>query len=245
MVEEIVLPQSMMTASSITETSTQRARKSSSPYYKVDNPGGEIQIRKKRQSTVSWVPEELDTWEARRCQTIHSIPLEKPRGRLFPTAEEDAGSSDTQSPKSKNISFRLNWSKSIQHSQPGEDYNCPSNSNTHGLSRERTYKSSLLLGQPSGTARNIRNSSLRSLYNMADLVKIKYQREYWIQLLIEYGTYTALAAFVYFVLVGVPLWKGAVCWLYWAMQHKLIFSYGWTIAIALIILYVAVCVSLH
>jgi hypothetical protein len=78
---------------------------------------------------------------------------------------------------------------------------------------------------------------------MADLVKIKYQREYWIQLLIEYGTYGALAAFVYFVLVGAPLWKGGVRWLYWAMQHKLIFSYGWAIAIALILLYVVACVS--
>jgi hypothetical protein len=245
MAEEIFLPQSIMTASSITESSTQRARKSSSPYCEVDNPGGEIHIRKKRQSTVSWVPDELDIWQARRCQTSHSIPLEKPRGRLFLTAEEDAGPSDPQSQKSKSISFRLHWSKSIQHSQPREDYECPPYSNAHGLSSERTYKSPLPLSQPSGTARNIRNSSLRSLYNMADLVKIKYQREYWIQLLIEYGTYTALAAFAYFVLVGVPLWKGAVCWLYWAMQHKLIFSCGWTIAIALIILYVGILVSIH
>jgi hypothetical protein len=243
MVEEIFLPESIMTASSITETSTQRARKSSFSYYKVDNLGGEIHIRKKRQSAVSWVPDELDTWEARRSQTSQSIPLEKSRGRLFPTTEEDAGSSDPQSPRSKSISFRLHWSKSIQQPEPEDNYKCPTDSN--GLSREKFYQSPLPLRQPSGTARNLRNSSLRSLYNMADLVKIKYQRKYWIQLLIEYGTYTALAAFVYFVLVGVPLWKGAVCWLYWAMQHKLIFSCGWTIAIALILLYVSACVSFH
>lgn len=67
------------------------------------------------------------------------------------------------------------------------------------------------------------------------LVNIKNRRKFWLRLLIEYGVYTALAAFVYFVLVGLPLWKGAVCWAYWLMQHKLIFSGGWTITIALIV----------
>jgi hypothetical protein len=246
MVEEIALPECIMTAASLTESLNQRARKRSSSYYKVDNPGGEINIPKKRQSTVSWVTDELDAWEARRRQRSHNIAQEMTKERLIPTVEEDAGSSGPQSPRSRSISFRLHWSKSIQHPPPGGKYKGLSDSNKHGLSSgERTHQSPLPLRQLSGTARNTRNSSLRSLYNMADLVKIKYQREYWIQILIEYGTYIALAAFVYFVLVGVPLWKGAVCWLYWAMQHELIFSCGWAIAIALILLYAAACVSLH
>ncbi|KAI4843774.1 hypothetical protein E4T44_06565 [Aureobasidium sp. EXF-8845] len=39
-------------------------------------------------------------------------------------------------------------------------------------------------------------------------------------LLFEYTFYLILVAFVYFVLIGLPLWKGAVYWLYWVFKHK-------------------------
>ncbi|KAJ6118341.1 glycosyltransferase like family 2-domain-containing protein [Penicillium samsonianum] len=236
-IEEIFVPECILASASMKMTSTQGARNSSPSYNQLDNPDGEIKVQKKRQPTVSWAPDEVDIWEAPGRQTSRLFALEEMRGKLVPTAEEDGGPSDPQPPRSRNISFRLHWSKAIRYSQPGGNFEGLSGSNTHGLSRERTYSAPLPLRQSSGTARKTRNSSLRSLYNMADLVNIKRQRQYWKQLLIEYGTYTALAAFVYFVLVGVPLWKGAVCWLYWVMQHKLVFSCGWAIAIALIIFF--------
>lgn len=89
--------------------------------------------------------------------------------------------------------------------------------------------------------RKSRNSSLKSLYDRAKLVNIKHQREDWLRYTIEYGAYTFLVLVVYFVLVGLPLWKGAVYWLYWIMQHKLIFQGGWAIFICMLIWYVCHC----
>ena len=39
------------------------------------------------------------------------------------------------------------------------------------------------------------------------------------QTLFEYMIYLILILFTYFVLVGMPLWKGAVWWLYWVVDH--------------------------
>jgi hypothetical protein len=50
----------------------------------------------------------------------------------------------------------------------------------------------------------------RSFYNMARLVDIKHQRGFWTKVCIEYSIYTLFIAFVYFFLIGVPLWEGAV-----------------------------------
>jgi hypothetical protein len=72
-----------------------------------------------------------------------------------------------------------------------------------------------------------RESSSESKYNEADLVHIKYRRKYLFRIMIEYGAYIAIVAVVYFLLVGIPLWKGAIHWLYCIMKHKLIFSGGW------------------
>ncbi|KAL2860007.1 glycosyltransferase like family 2-domain-containing protein [Aspergillus pseudodeflectus] len=77
----------------------------------------------------------------------------------------------------------------------------------------------------------------RSFYSMARLVDIKHQRGFWSKVLIEYGIYTLFIAFVYFVLIGMPLWKGAVFWLYWIMRHKFVFQGGWAIVIAILVFY--------
>ncbi|KAL4860975.1 hypothetical protein BDV12DRAFT_191392 [Aspergillus spectabilis] len=82
-----------------------------------------------------------------------------------------------------------------------------------------------------------RISSLPSLYNISNLVNIKHQRRFWCEALIEYGIYTLFAAFIYLVLIGVPLWNGAVFWLYWVMKHKFVFQGGWAIVIAVLICY--------
>jgi hypothetical protein len=75
-----------------------------------------------------------------------------------------------------------------------------------------------------------------SFYNMARLVDIKHQRGFWSRALIEYGIYTLFMAFIYLFLIGVPLWKGAVFWLYWLMRHKFVFEGGWAIVIAVLVL---------
>jgi glycosyltransferase involved in cell wall biosynthesis len=84
-------------------------------------------------------------------------------------------------------------------------------------------------------------NTTRSFYNMARLVDIKHQRGFWSRCLIEYGIYALFIAFIYLFLIGVPLWKGAVFWLYWIIRHKFVFQGGWAIVIAILVL----CVALH
>ncbi|KAJ0413854.1 glycosyltransferase like family 2-domain-containing protein [Aspergillus carlsbadensis] len=80
-------------------------------------------------------------------------------------------------------------------------------------------------------------NTTRSLYDLARLVDIKHQRSFWSRVLIEYGIYTLFVAFIYFVLIGVPLWRGAVLWLYEIMRHKFVFQGGWAIVIAVLVFY--------
>ncbi|KAL4966629.1 glycosyltransferase like family 2-domain-containing protein [Aspergillus stella-maris] len=82
-----------------------------------------------------------------------------------------------------------------------------------------------------------RNTSLGSRYDVSNLVKIKHRRQGWVRLLVEYGAYTIFACFVYFVLIGVPLWNGAVFWLYVLVKNKFVFEGGWAIVMVLVILF--------
>ncbi|KAL2824701.1 nucleotide-diphospho-sugar transferase [Aspergillus pseudoustus] len=86
-------------------------------------------------------------------------------------------------------------------------------------------------------AQNPHGNRPAALYDMANLVHIKHRRGKWAGVMIEYGIYTLFCAFIYLCLIGVPLWKGAVWWLYWLMQHKFIFQGGWAIVIGTLIFY--------
>lgn len=72
--------------------------------------------------------------------------------------------------------------------------------------------------------RRLSQAVLRSTpYEVYDKARIRggeLHRKRWAQLPFEYTFYVFLLAFTYFVFVGIPLWKGAVWWLYWAVQHK-------------------------
>ncbi|KAJ5994946.1 hypothetical protein N7481_001923 [Penicillium waksmanii] len=80
-------------------------------------------------------------------------------------------------------------------------------------------------------------SSMHDTYEKAKLRGVALQRKYWVRLLFEWGLYLLLVLFVYFVLVGVPLWKGAVWWLYWVVRNKFVFQGGFAITIGLAALY--------
>ncbi|KAL4900886.1 hypothetical protein BDW74DRAFT_170463 [Aspergillus multicolor] len=82
-----------------------------------------------------------------------------------------------------------------------------------------------------------RNTSHISGYDMTNLVNIKHRRKRWVRIALEYGMYTGFAAFVYFVLIGMPLWEGAVAWLYRLVKNRFVFQGGWAIVIVLVILY--------
>lgn len=79
----------------------------------------------------------------------------------------------------------------------------------------------------------VRRSSLADLYDKAKVRGESLQRKKWAMLLFEYTFYLILVAFVYFVLIGVPLWKGTVYWLYWVFQHKFAVPGTWAVTFGL------------
>ncbi|KAJ6004051.1 hypothetical protein N7522_005696 [Penicillium canescens] len=81
------------------------------------------------------------------------------------------------------------------------------------------------------------DNSLQEVYEKAKLRGVAIQRRHWVRLLFEWSIYVLLVLFVYFVLVGMPLWKGAVWWLYWVVQNKFVIQGGYAIVIGLAGLY--------
>ncbi|KAE8151481.1 glycosyltransferase like family 2-domain-containing protein [Aspergillus avenaceus] len=231
-VEDIVVPESLLTLISSQEVWDQGAEESPFHHY-ARPPSGEIRVPKRRQTSIHWRTDALDGREQRQRQSSYSSALEEGQRNVQPSVEEDQELHCPQTGRNINTSVQLNAKGSVPPSQPSEHGYLPDRNAREPL-KEYT---SQYAHQHSNTATKSRHSSLRSFYNRACLVNIKHQRKFWLRVLIEYGTYTVAAAFVYLVLVGVPIWKGAVYWLYWAMQHKFVFSGGWAIVIILLIFY--------
>jgi hypothetical protein len=57
-----------------------------------------------------------------------------------------------------------------------------------------------------------------------------------VQITFEYAIYAFLILFVYFVLIGVPLWNGAVWWLYWVVSTKFVIAGGFGIVLGIALL---------
>ncbi|KAJ9120573.1 hypothetical protein QFC22_002502 [Naganishia vaughanmartiniae] len=89
-----------------------------------------------------------------------------------------------------------------------------------------------------------RRMSLFNLYEKAKVRGVELQRSSRFQLIFEWSIYIVLVAFVYFVLVGMPLWKGAVYWLYILVKFKFVIAGTWsvTIGIAAIYAFAPLCV---
>lgn len=195
-----------------------------------------IHVPKKRKSAKSTVPVVVQEWETGRHGTSSNTILRGGLPTFTPTTENDRSPNSSECLDDRGTNLRLHWRESIQHPEPREDHTLHMETVSIPFLNNGTDCPSLPVDRYGNSATKPRNSRRESLYDRTSLVHIKHQRKRWLRLLIEYGVYTALISLVYFILIGVPLWKGAVCWLYWLMQHKLIFSGGWTIAIALLIL---------
>jgi hypothetical protein len=78
-----------------------------------------------------------------------------------------------------------------------------------------------------------RRGTVWSTYEKAKTRGVEMQRQKWAQVLFEWGIYVFLLCFVYFVLIGQPLWKGAVWWLYWVVENKFVFEGGFSITLGI------------
>ena len=83
----------------------------------------------------------------------------------------------------------------------------------------------------------VRKSSIFALYETAKTRGTQLQRKKWVMIAFEWVFYLILLAFVYFVLIGVPLWKGTVYWLWWVFAHKFVIAGTWSITIGIAVFY--------
>lgn len=86
---------------------------------------------------------------------------------------------------------------------------------------------SIVLDTVEDIKETIRRSSIYDVYETAKKRGAELQRSKPAMLIFEYLFYLVLVAFVYFVLIGLPIWKGAVYWLYWVFQHKFAIAGTW------------------
>jgi hypothetical protein len=82
----------------------------------------------------------------------------------------------------------------------------------------------------------LRKSSIWQTYETAKTRSKNFQRMKWVQLTFEYSIYVFILAFIYFVLVGVPIWNGAVYWLWWVVANKFVIAGGFSITLGVALL---------
>lgn len=66
----------------------------------------------------------------------------------------------------------------------------------------------------------LRRSSIHGIWEKAKKKQVKLERSKWAMLAFEYGVYVLLLLFIYFVLVGRPLWKGLTWYLWYVVIFR-------------------------
>lgn len=84
-----------------------------------------------------------------------------------------------------------------------------------------------------GAADLARRNSLLDVYDKAKIRGEQLQRNRWVQLTFELSCYLLILCFIYFVLVGRPIWNGATWWLYWVVEKKFTVAGTWSVTIAM------------
>lgn len=80
--------------------------------------------------------------------------------------------------------------------------------------------------------KKVRRSSMWDVYENAKKRQLEIRRKRWVQIVFEYSFYAMLLVLVYFLIIGVPLWKGTYWELYLAFKYKLNVTGSWSIIIA-------------
>lgn len=80
--------------------------------------------------------------------------------------------------------------------------------------------------------KKVRRSSMWDVYENAKKRQLEIRRKRWVQIVFEYSFYAMLLVLLYFLIIGVPLWKGTYWELYLAFKYKLNVTGSWSIIIA-------------
>lgn len=84
-----------------------------------------------------------------------------------------------------------------------------------------------------GAADLARRNSLLDVYEKAKIRGEQLQRKRWVQLTFELSCYLLIICFIYFVLVGRPIWNGSIWWLYWLVEKKFTVAGTWSVTIGM------------
>lgn len=139
-------------------------------------------------------------------------------------APSNIGSSNSNS----NSSVACHLSNRSSKSKPSVAYihsNRTSKSRA-SLAGLKTHLASLIPKPP-------RRGTLHELYEKAKYSQERMRRSAPAQTIFEYSIYLLIVVFVYFILVGLPLWKGTVYWTYWVIAHKLVLPGGFAITVGI------------
>lgn len=204
-------------------------------------------IARKKSRHQSWQPGEQDVLTVSRPNSVLEPALHT-AGRVPTSNPFDISYSNNNSSSgsiwSNDDPFRTRNNSS---DRSDKSYKEPENSYTPPGQRQRrgTFGSIVDAVVPDGLARKITNVSFDGLQRKGSVWKTyenakkrgaQLQREKWVQIVFEYGIYVFLLCFIYFVLIGRPLWNGAVWWLYWVVENKFVFAGGFSITLGIALL---------
>jgi hypothetical protein len=211
------------------------------------SPPAEEPMGRKRSRHQSWLPGEEEVLSISRPNSVmepaHRIP-----GRMT-TPNPFESPYNVQNSSSSSLWSNDDPFATRPHSRDGsaKSYKEPENAYTPAGQRQRrgTFGSIVDAVVPETLARKMTNVSFNGLqrkgsvwktYETAKKRGVELQRKKWVQIVFEYSIYLFLLCFIYFVLIGRPLWNGAVWWLYWVVENKFVFAGGFSITLGIALL---------
>jgi hypothetical protein len=200
------------------------------------SPYGEEFIRPHR--TLSYIPGSTDvlalTPRVSRSPSLTSLDRSATKSTKWST--DNPFATKTHSLQSNPFATRENSARNSSETLPQEP------DDAHPAERRGTLATIVdgivpdALQRRMTNASYFRNSEMFGTYEKAKKKGTELQRKKWVQITFEYTIYLILILFVYFVLVGRPLWNGAVWWLYWVVETKFVIAGGFAITLGIALL---------
>lgn len=210
-------------------------------------PSEAVQEERKRNRHLSWLPGEEEVFFISRPNSVMEATHRTP-GRTNITNPFESPH-NIQHSSSSSVWSNDDPFATRPHSRDGSDKSCKEPDSTYTPAGKRprrgTFGSIVEAVVPETLARKLTSVSVNGLqrkgsvwktYETAKKRSVELQRKKWVQVVFEYSIYLLLLCFIYFVLIGRPLWNGAVWWLYWVVENKFVFAGGFSITLGIALL---------
>ncbi|TIA39636.1 hypothetical protein D6C78_03146 [Aureobasidium pullulans] len=152
-----------------------------------------------------------------------------------PMAAAGAALKDNATANTESVSAEPPRRKSMWRQSFSVDPNAPYNGERRGTIFQRA--GSVFQDTLQNVRKKVRRSSMWDVYENAKKRQLEIRRKRWVQIVFEYSFYFMLIALLYFLIIGVPLWKGTYWELYLAFKYKLNATGTWSVVIAVAVAY--------